>query len=159
MAEVFNRTQTVGGTFDPLSEGAVAVTFGDIQGPGLLVENIGVNYSQDLQRLYELGSNAVYFIAGRPAGEITLGKIASPTDVASSFMTNYGDPCSYANSDIKLTASNKWCKFVGVDPVSAQGVSYTLKQALITRLGITMASKDMLIGENIGGMFVSLEQP
>ena len=158
MADIFNREQKVGGTFDPLTSDGLALTFGSIQGQGLLVENLGLNYNQDLQRLYELGSSAVYFIAGRPAGDFTIGKLAAPKDIESGFMKTYGDPCATGTSDIKLTASNKWCTFGGGGPTTTSKVEYTLKRALITSIGMTVAAKDMLIGQNIRGMFVSLEQ-
>ena len=160
MADIYGRTIEYENTFDPMQSTASLLT---ISGAGLtgnsaagyLVQDIGIQYSQDIQRIYELGSAKVYFIAGRPNGEFTIGKIAAPGTMISEFICKFGNPCKVAegagnNGTVDITAGNMWCKN------RSANTGYSLYKLQITQTGVTVNAKEMLVGESLKGIFAEL---
>jgi len=164
--DIFGRTQSIGNVFDPMDADAVMMSFTGIAaggGTGLLIQDMGVNYTQDVQRLYELGSANVYFIAGRPAGDFTIAKIAGPQGTTGEFITQFGSPCNLLNAanSAVIKMADKWCNDYSVGSTdsggAASGANYKLASMLITGVSTTLNTRDFMVAQHLRGTFVSLE--
>ena len=147
--DIFGRNIEYKDTYDPLKTGASKLTISGLQAEGYLIQDVSVNYGQALQRLYELGSTFVYFVAGRPEGDASFGKLAAPGDAVTAFIKKFGDPC--ANETMEISATNEWCG-VDIGPNQPAGFKYTITKYIITNVGVTVNSRDMLVAENVKGM-------
>lgn len=58
-----------------------------------IVTNMGLNYSQQVSRIYGLNQSRVVIVAGRPSGTGTLQQILSPDGSLADFYRTYGDIC------------------------------------------------------------------
>jgi len=145
MADVFNRTVSFGNAFK--SED-VTIAFSGIT-VGMLVQNLNVTYQQQISRLWELGSQKQYYIAGRTGGNFTIAKLAGPTTGLNAFITQYGNVCNANSNTIDFSYSGGWC---------TGGTSGNLKlhHAVIENIGIAVSSNDMIVNQNVSGMFASL---
>jgi hypothetical protein len=165
MADVFNRAgNTLGGTF---SVDAAQIVFsgggtagaapGLSGGVGLLSQNAQFSYQQQVTRLYEIGSNYTFLIAGRAQGSLALGRVLGPRPVQTQFYQNYGDVCNAANNNLAILMS-AGCT------TAAQGVgqgtgtlAFNVKNVVIVSIGINVAAQDMIVNEQLQAMFVALE--
>lgn len=73
-------------------------------GLGLLIFQFGFQYAQAIRRIYEIGpqitaaagniGQPVYYIAARPEGQVSLGRVVGPGSVLTGFYRTYGNPCN-----------------------------------------------------------------
>ncbi len=45
---------------------------------GLLTQQVSISYSQPITRLYEVGSQKTFYVAGRPQGQANIARILGP---------------------------------------------------------------------------------
>lgn len=166
MADIFTRaSDAFGGSF---SADAAQVTFaqrgflsetssvkggGDV---GMLVQQLQFTYQQQVTRVYEIGTQLTFYVAGRTSGQLSMGRVLGPRPVALAFYQKYGDVCEAAtnNLDIQLAAG---CSFPGeFRSVNAQLYAFTMKYVVITSIGVSMTAQDMMINEQLMAMFSSL---
>ena len=127
------------------------IKFGEFDcNAGLLVQNLSIQYQQQINRLYEVGCPDVYLIAGRTNGTISMARVIGPKGVMKDFYAKYGDPCKAEN--LQLDLSPGLC-----EENSASNSALTAKRAVITSIGISVAANDMLINEQMQMMFITLE--
>ena len=146
MADVFGRDIQIGGGFK--ADGAKVTFAGKGCKEGLLVQNISIQYQQQVNRLYEVGCPEVYLIAGRTNGTISMARVIGPKGIMKDFYSEYGDPCETKSLTIELS------------PGLCQGASnsaVTANKVIITSIGISVSANDMLINEQMQLMFVTLE--
>jgi hypothetical protein len=144
MPDIYGRDIKYGGGFQP--EGTT-VSFAGITG-GAIVRNINISYTQQLSRIWDLGSGKCYFVAGHTNGAWSVGRVAGP------------------GASIDALASNTVCSpgsitFSGVNGIcgpSASGSTgrYTLHNVVTVNVGVTVTSDDMIINETVGGTFLYL---
>ncbi len=149
MADVFKRSVAFG---DAISADGVKVTFQDFQ-VGMLVQNIQLQYSQQISRIFEISSNKQYYVIGRPSGNLSMARIVGPNTVTKTFMEQFGDACNATKNTIHLQAA------AGCVPDATnakKGISYTAGNCVINNMGISLQANDMLINESFGLMFVGL---
>jgi hypothetical protein len=75
MGDIFGYSRT---TAKPATVFESSKSILTIQGgspEGYLVQSWNLNYTQDVSEIFELGSDAVYWVRGRPTGEGTIGRI------------------------------------------------------------------------------------
>jgi hypothetical protein len=108
MPDVLGRqNSTYAGAFS--ADNARLVLFG-APGPGLMVQNIGVQYQQPIQTIFEVGSNYRYYVVGRPSGNMNLSQILGPTDLSLAALRRLGDPCNgQANRRLDMTLGSAAC--------------------------------------------------
>lgn len=150
MAEIFSREpQQLAGSF---TTDSAALSLGSGFGVGLITQNIGLQYQQRINRLYELGTRNVYYVVGYAEGSLSMARIVGPTVAVSAFYKKYGDACKANENTARITASSAFCR-------SGQGnsLSYNVSALLIMTIGITMAVPDMTINEQVQAMFVNLQ--
>jgi hypothetical protein len=161
--DIFNRGLDFGGSFASdkatLKLPALASAIGG--GPdltGFLVQNLNVNYQQQITKLYEVGGTKIYYVGGRTQGQATLSRIIGPKIVAKAFYENYGDVCriSEEGNNIEFELEGASCGADGNSPPGAKA-KYTAKFCVVTTVGFTVQAQDMLINEQVTLMIGSLE--
>jgi hypothetical protein len=143
MPSVFAGGQTHNGGFraDQLS-----VTFGGVDVAGFLVQNIQFSYTQQVTLLYELGSEFVYYVGGRAQGTATIARVIGPAPLAGQFITQFNDLCN--PQDIEFDASSG-CE--------GGGARYTLLDAVLTTVSISVTSQEVVINEQLQFIFIDME--
>lgn len=157
MADLFGRfADAFGGSF---AADAARITFaadpgilGTTGGVGMLTQQLSFNYQQQISRIYEIGTNLSFYIAGRTQGNLSVGRVLGPRPVAVAFYKKYGNVCDAATNhlDIEMSAG---CKQVGS---ANQQYSFGLKFCVIMSIGVSVAAQDMMINEQLQLMFASL---
>lgn len=149
MSDIYGRNIEFG---DAFKGDNTAFTFSGLGSEtGLLIQNFQMGYNQEVTRLYELGSVRTYFIVGRPAGSFAIARFAGPTDLANAFIATYGNPCNAASNTVNVGLKSGWCS-------GALTYSSTLRGLLLSDMGMAMAARDMMVTENVSGLFASLER-
>lgn len=157
MPDLFGRfADAYGGAF---SADAARVTFssdpgllGTSGGVGMLTQQLSFNYQQQITRIYELGSNLSFYVAGRTQGNLSIGRVIGPRPVAVAFYQKYGNVCNAATNHLDIEMSTG-CRQIGD---FAQQYRFSLKFCVISSIGVSVASQDMLINEQLQVMFASL---
>ncbi len=176
MADVYSRANSFGGSFS--ADGAMIVfstggtsatsllgTAGSngVGGVGLLTQNAQVSYSQQITRLYEVGSNQTFFIAGRTQGQLSMSRILGPRPVQTAFYTTYGNVCNAANNNFSIVMNTNCGASGGSGSSGATiggglgSIAFLIKNVVIVSLGVSIAAQDMILNEQFQAMFVSLE--
>ncbi len=168
MADIYNRAgNQFGGSF---ASDAAKIVFGsggsggggDIIGTsggvGLLTQTAQMNYSQQVTRLYEIGSNFTFLVAGRTQGGVSMGRVLGPRPVQTQFYKNYGNVCNAANNNMTILMETGCPVGTGGGIGGGLGqLGFLIKNCVIVSLGISVAAQDMIINEQFQAMFVSLE--
>lgn len=176
MPEIFNRRPLAfGGAFAAdaaniffgtvcLPDGAGGFVCGGnaiipFSGIGLLTQNVNIQYSQPINRIFEVGGHFQYFVAGRPQGNMSLGRIVGPRPITTAFYTLFGDVCKGPNTSM-LFAGAAGCSeipILGVD--EGNGFMFLVDGALLQSIGISVGAQDMIINEQLQFMFIALLVP
>ena len=151
MPDIFNRsTDSFGGSF---AADAAKVTFPALisggSDAGLLVQNMNASYQQNITRLFEVGSPSIYYVGGRTNGQASIARIVGPRKIAAAFYTTYGDVCNASTNSLHFSMTSGCGAAVGAR------ASYTCHFVVITQIGLSVTSADMLINENVAMMFSS----
>lgn len=174
MSDVFNRrTLQFGGSF---SADAASINFSTNSalfqaGVGLVTQSLQISYQQPITRLYEVGTNLTYYIAGRPQGMMSMARILGPGSVTAQFYRSFGDVC-LANANHLVFDVATGCQPGGAGGVGAFGSSavnagvgsggstrmyFLANNVLIQSMGLSVGAQDMIINEQLSMMFSSLE--
>jgi len=161
-----NSANSVAGTFSVNNGGMSA-------GPGIalgLVTNVGINYSQSINRLFDMNldfkkdtnTSPMYYVGGRAQGNATIGRVLGPKggpDDYCDFYKEYGNVCGI-NESITFNFSGD----LGVSKGAGQKqtctkkeMKFTIMDPIMTSIGITQNSNDVIINENVTMMFVDLK--
>ena len=130
-------------------------------GVGLLLQSLSIGYTQQVTRLYEIGTTHHFFIAGRTQGNIGAQRVLGPRPLSIAFYNKYGDVCNAATNNFSLTLATG-CSSVGgfTDPTIQNNVKTTffidIRYSVINSLGIAMNAQDSIISENLAMMFCFL---
>lgn len=159
MADVYSRASQ--NLADVIPVDAAKITFaadgGSSFGVGMLTQSIQIGYQQQINRLYEIGTNNTYFVGGRTQGQMSISRVIGPRAVQVAFYRKYGNMCNAKQNTINLAASGT-CQgdsFVGAP--NLQGSKFSMRFCVITNIGITIGAQEMIVNENLQLMFVSLE--
>jgi len=156
MADVFGRTEmAVGGA---MSSDTTSVAFLNVDDAGvgfvdtgLLAQSIQYGYQQPISRIYEISSNLIYYVAGRPRGEGTMQSVLGPKPTTAAWFQRYGNVC--------LAWSNA---FVFTGLAGCQGgigdLMYVLIGVILLSVSDSVQAEQMMISENIQYMFASLSK-
>jgi len=151
MPDIFNRTtDSFGGSF---AADNAKVTFPALisggSDAGLLVQNMNASYQQNVTRLFEVGSPSIYYVGGRTNGQASIARIVGPRKIAAAFYTTYGDVCNASTNSLHFSMT------AGCGAAVGARTSYTCHFVVITQIGLSVTSADMLINENVAMMFSS----
>lgn len=150
-SDIYARTgNNFNGAF--AADAARVVFGGDVSGVGLLTQQLSVNYAQAVTRLYEIGTNFTYLIAGRTQGQVGMGRVLGPRPLQLGFYTKYGNVCNAATNNLNFEVSAGCTADTNGAPARFQ-----LKNAVITNMGLSINAQDMLVNEQVNMLFISLE--
>ena len=156
MADLFGRfADAHGGSF---AADAAKITFAadpgvlGAGGVGMLTQNLVFNYQQQVNRIYEIGTNLSFYVAGRTQGNLTVGRVLGPRPITVAFYKKYGDVCQAATNhlDIQMSAG---CTTVGS---FNQNYNFSMKYCVIVSIGVSVNAQDTMISEQLQMMFGSL---
>ena len=156
MADIFNRVlkSTKGG----FKIDSAKLTFsGATANTGLLIQNVQIQYQQQVTFVYDLADpEGVYYVAGKAQGTLAMSKIVGSSTGMTEFYKKYGDACAIGNN-ISITGVGGTCSTdANGPPVPVTGVTYDIVSPLIVSYGMTMAVNEGTIGENIQMQFAQL---
>jgi hypothetical protein len=151
--DIFNRTpDTYGGAFT--ADSAKLTFSGLAQGNsllGLLVQQMQASYQQPLTKVFELGSNAIYYIVGRTSGSLNINRISGPRKLGAAFYSKFADACQ-ARTNTMQFAMLGGC---GFDAAGNAQEQYTCNFVVITTLTIGVTSQDTIVNNGIQATFSS----
>lgn len=155
MADIFGRANSgYGGAFTS-ALAQLNISSNDATNLGkLLISNLQATYDQPISRVYEIASDKAYFVVGRPTGNGTIGSVFGPKQFSQVTYANLADPCKTNNLELKAS-SNAACNAQGA--AIGAGWGRKLTHVILQSLGFQVNAQDMLINENIGFQFASLE--
>lgn len=148
MADVFGREQVpVGGVF--ISEKSLMTISGagDL-GVAALVQQVNASYQQQFSMLFELGSNTIYPILGRPQGTLTIGRVVGSGGFSEAFF----NACN-GGATVSFQATTGAC-----NGLEGSAVAATLSGVFVTQYGIEMSTQDLMVRENVQGTFTSMSR-
>ena len=184
MPGVFVRQDTYhAGSF--ASDTAVLAIAGSTTALGI-VQNANITFNQNVSRVYDVGNGGrtgtvpVWYVGGRTQGNATIGRIIGPAvGGVCKFYKEFGNVCAPVDLTFAFQAG---CAKIGTQAAAGiaagiaggigavagalglggggagvAGVVYKMTGTLLTQIGITVNSNDMIINENAQFMFANLD--
>lgn len=176
MASVYERQKSGwGGSF------ASDIAALSLAGSGValgIVQNAQLQFAQQIARIYDVGNSGggaaggivpVFYVGGRTQGQATIARVLGPQSGAlCTFYQEMGNVCQ--PQDLQFTFAGG-CPGVGAGPkptarspisgavgsADYNQVRYVATGCVMTNLGVSVASQDMIVNENISLMFANLE--
>lgn len=152
MASVFAGGQTHRGGF---RADQLKLSIGGQSVAGFLIQQVQFQYAQQVNLLYEIGSEFVYYVGGRAQGSASIGHIVGPANFAGTLIDKYKDICD--PQDITFDAS-AGCPSNGASASSGRGILYTLEDAVLTTISVSVAAQDVVINQQLQFMFIDLDR-
>jgi len=116
-----------------------------------LIQNVEIRYEQNINRIWEVGSPKVFFIAGRTAGTMQIARIIGGKGInEGGFIQKYGNVCDMAGRHLTLLLSAGCTGPQNKGKLTASGV-------VITSVAYSVAAADMIINEAVSLMFARLD--
>ena len=134
---------------------------GNVASQGYLIQNWSVNYTQNVEELFEIGSNRLYWMKGRPVGQGGIGRVLGAADADgvnnTIFPTEAFDLCQ-GGATMIIKAAGGHCENQGaaVTYKLNKGVDIQMSGVVVTAVGFTMAVPDVRLIENFGWRFAKL---
>jgi hypothetical protein len=162
--DMFGRETILGGvmsaeaskvTFTTTKAGATTGLGSNLANQGLIMQQLNIEYAQNVTRLYALEDARVYLVAGRTEGKFTVQHVVGPQGLLEGFLKYYGNVCNIGNDVFQIGT------VVGCGDTAGAGggtpSAINLKAPLITSFGLQMQAGNMVMASTLQGMFVSLE--
>lgn len=134
------------------------LTFGSVDNPiGYLVQSWDLRYQQDVQELFEIGSNALYWSKGRPQGTGTISRVIGDQDADSpnkGFFPKEAYDICLGGATMELTAKGGSCSDRGnAEYLLDKEVRVTMSGVIVSAIGFQMQVADVRLVENFGWRF------
>lgn len=119
-----------------------------------LVQNFQTSFQQPVQPLFEIGSNARYYVVGKSSGTFSIAQILGFGTSALKAVTAMANPCS-GDRTLTVVFPGAFCEkdVAGV----GQGLTLTMAGVLLQSIGFTVAAQDNLISAQAQGLMVDLQ--
>jgi hypothetical protein len=124
---------------------------------GMLVQDFQSQYAMSINRIWELASDPrTYYIIGRPQGQFNMGRLAGPEPLISTFISTFTDACNAAKNIITVDGEPGFCDENGA---VVHGGRRKLKftSCLLSSVGFRINSGDMMMAQQLGGIFHGME--
>ena len=144
--DIFQRQVELG---TPLAADATRLLLPDLGDGDLMVQSVSVQYQQNINRLWEVGSFKTFFIAGRTQGTLQLKRVIGAKGLSTGFIQRYGDVCQIRSNQMTLSLGASCTDFQNQGGLKVEG-------CVITSVGYSIAAADMIINEDIAMMFAKL---
>jgi hypothetical protein len=116
---------------------------------GNLIQNWNVNYNNNITEIFELGSDAIYWVKGRPTGAGNISRIIGLGNFKL-FPDNAFDICD-GGVTMEIEATPGQCPNQDIG-----GVSLSMGGCIVTQIGFSANVADTRINENISWRFSTL---
>jgi hypothetical protein len=119
---------------------------------GFLVQSWNIEYNQQVEEIFELGSSNVYWKKGRPTGQGTIGRIVGGTNGAAAktfFPKDAFDAC-LRGATMQFIGGGSSCG-------TTSPVKFTMSGVLVAGLGYQSQVQDAQVNENITWRFSQLQ--
>lgn len=128
---------------------------------GYLVQNWTTNYSQDVQEVFEIGSDSLYWVKGRPVGAGSIGRLVgekSDTSNTSFFPDEAYDACD-GGVEVTLSVKGGHCDKAPSTGVKLdKGVKIKMDGVLVTSIGFSMnVAQNVQLHESFGWRFAWMQ--
>lgn len=143
MSDVFGRNVQYGGSMTAEST-RVGISGVD---EGLIVQQMEIQYQQQVSRLYALESGKIYFVAGQTEGRARMQHVVGPQGLALGFYTTAGNVCTPQNLVISMGS--------GCHGNTERG-KVTLNNSVLSGVSFQASAENMIIFGGAEAMFVSL---
>jgi hypothetical protein len=151
--DILGRVVDIGA---PMSADGIRMIIPDIGGEDHLVQQVAIQYQQNINRLWEVGSAKTFFVAGRTQGQLQIKRILGPNNGSSgSFIAQYGNVCNIASNHFTLAAA---ASCVGACGVPSPAPLLSCSGCVISSVGYSISAADMLINEDITMLIARLEK-
>lgn len=120
---------------------------------GLLTQQLSVQYQQPITRLYEVGTQKTYYVAGRPQGSANIARVLGPGNVMAAFYTCLGDVCRADENDLCFCLESN-C--LGNDEQEFASLNVCLKNVVLQSIGMSVQAQDMIINEQLSLFFTAM---
>jgi len=156
--DIYSRQVTTG---EPWAVDNAKLTFGatsqndDFSEPGLLIQNLQLTYAQNINRLWEVGHNTVYFVGGRSQGTAGMSRVIGPKPIQRDFMARFGDVCDVAGNIIDFRVDQA-CDTREGGSVQFPGDTIKASACVIQQVSYQVQAADMIVNEQLALMFQSL---
>jgi hypothetical protein len=120
-------------------------------GAGLVTQNIQFTYQQPITRIYEVGTQFTYYIAGRPQGSASAARILGPSRLVAAFYSAFGNVCNAQNNFLTFSF-NQGCNIAGPNTLV-----FLLTYVVLQSVGMSVSAQDMIINEQLSFFFTSLQ--
>lgn len=138
---------------------------------GVMMQNIQLQYQQQVTRLYELGVSGqqtnVYYVAGRSQGSMSAAHVIGPGVSMMAFYTAFSNPCNARNNQIDLNLTPNLCSPGAqqpanqpnqqADPAQASNLKYSCKYCVLVGIGVGVQAQDFIVNESSQLMFSALD--
>lgn len=132
-----------------------------------LITNVNIQFSQQVNRIFDMNlsnkpnkdKSAMYYIGGRAQGQLTIGRVLGPTGTPCDFYRDFGNVCGIQKTLVlKFQAGKGKQSAVGqAGKCELQPITFTIHHPLLTSIGVTQNSNDVIVNENITLMFADLQ--
>jgi hypothetical protein len=161
MSDIFGyqRNPKADGVFSS-EDSSMVIGDSNMTSNAYLVQNWNIAYRQDVQELFEIGSNRLYWAKGRPTGSGSIGRVVGgvgpDTESVGLMPPGAYDICD-GGATMTIKATGGHCKN-GEAPLKLnKGVKLTMKGVVITSIGFSMNVADVRIMEAYDWRFAHLE--
>ena len=121
-------------------------------GTGFIIQTLSIQYQQPITRIYEVGSQDTYYVAGRPQGTVNVAAVIGPGKLTAAFFESIGNVCNAAGNDLTF----------GVQPgclgssYKYPGTQFIAKNIVLQSIGVSVAAQDMVINQQLSLFFTAL---
>lgn len=146
------RLAELGGS---LSVDDTILTFPGLQGQAAfipyIVTQLGINYGQQVSRIYGLNMSKVFLVSGRAAGNAALQQILAPQGSLRTFYSTYGNVCNAARNILSF-AIRQGCgnQFFGIQ-------RFVAGTCVANQLAVNVGSQDGVVNNSTQITYESLQ--
>jgi len=167
MSAIYERQKTTfGGSFS--SDVAALTIAGTLTSLGI-VQNVALNFAQNVSRIYDVANGGlapvvpVFYVGGRTNGNLSIARVLGPQSGAlCEFYARVGNVClpqdftftfqGGCNVDGSIATINN-----AVGPAGSNRVQYSVEDAVMVNLGVSINSNDMIVNENVQMIYANLD--
>ncbi len=124
-----------------------------ISSAGLLTQQLNIQYQQPITRLYEVGTQYTYYVAGRPQGSANIARVLGPGSVMAELYSCLGDVCNASANDMCMCFA---ANCAGNQDQDFNAMQVGLKNVVLQSLGFSIQAQDMMINEQMSLFFTAL---
>lgn len=124
-------------------------------GVGLLIQNVQLQYQQQLNFIYDLSNpQAVYYVAGRAEGTLQIGKVVGDQSGMALFFQTFGNVCEDRQSATINGLTG--CNSVTTGPTINAQQGFTIADPIIASYGLSMTVNEGIVSEQVQMRFTDM---